>query len=246
MLWGDTLRTGHFASPFKIERIYVPSSPLAKVRAIRWYARHYHPRFFVETGTFMGDTTAAVADLFEKCFTIELSEQLYHRACDRLSKLGNVRCLEGDSGQIVSDLIRNRLAGPTLFWLDAHASGGVTSDAGYDPIFAELAAILEDPDTGHVILIDDARGHQVDQIRQMASRGRSFTVKNDIMRIVPQSPPQSWWPPSQKRSEPDALNASERIRLFCLASDTDWQKAGVTHDSAQHMMVRGLIERDLL
>jgi hypothetical protein len=29
-----------------------------------------------------------------------------------------------------------------------------------------------------------------------------------------------------------------------IASDTDWQKAGVTHATAQHMMVRNLIERD--
>jgi hypothetical protein len=36
----------------------------------------------------------------------------------------------------------------------------------------------------------------------------------------------------------------ERILLLCLASDTDWQKAGVTHATAQHVMVRGLIERD--
>jgi hypothetical protein len=36
----------------------------------------------------------------------------------------------------------------------------------------------------------------------------------------------------------------ERLLLFCLASDTDWQKASVTHATAQHMMVRGLIERD--
>jgi hypothetical protein len=28
------------------------------------------------------------------------------------------------------------------------------------------------------------------------------------------------------------------------ASDTDWQAAGITHATAQHMMVRGLIERD--
>jgi predicted transcriptional regulator len=36
----------------------------------------------------------------------------------------------------------------------------------------------------------------------------------------------------------------ERVLLFCLASDTDWQKAGVTQATAQQMMVRGLIERD--
>jgi hypothetical protein len=40
------------------------------------------------------------------------------------------------------------------------------------------------------------------------------------------------------------LTVPERILLFCLASDTEWQKAGVTHATAQHMMVRGLIQRD--
>jgi hypothetical protein len=40
------------------------------------------------------------------------------------------------------------------------------------------------------------------------------------------------------------LTVPERVLVFCLAWDTDWQKAGVTHDTAQHMMVRGLIERD--
>jgi hypothetical protein len=41
-----------------------------------------------------------------------------------------------------------------------------------------------------------------------------------------------------------ALTVSERLLLFCLATDTDWQAASITHATAQHMMVRGLIERD--
>jgi hypothetical protein len=32
--------------------------------------------------------------------------------------------------------------------------------------------------------------------------------------------------------------------LFCLASGTDWVRAGVTQATAQHMLVRGLVERD--
>ena len=40
------------------------------------------------------------------------------------------------------------------------------------------------------------------------------------------------------------LTVPESILLFCLATDTDWQKASVTHATAQHMMVRGLIERE--
>jgi hypothetical protein len=39
------------------------------------------------------------------------------------------------------------------------------------------------------------------------------------------------------------LAVPERVLLFCLASDTDWQKAGVTHATAHHLMVRGLIDR---
>jgi hypothetical protein len=40
------------------------------------------------------------------------------------------------------------------------------------------------------------------------------------------------------------LTVPERILLFGLASETDWQKVGVTYATAQHMMVRNLIERD--
>ena len=40
-----------------------------------------------------------------------------------------------------------------------------------------------------------------------------------------------------------ALTVPERLLLFCLASDTDWQAASITHATAQQMMVRGLIER---
>ena len=32
--------------------------------------------------------------------------------------------------------------------------------------------------------------------------------------------------------------------LFCLASDTPWDSAGVTHATAQHLLVRGLIDRN--
>jgi hypothetical protein len=32
--------------------------------------------------------------------------------------------------------------------------------------------------------------------------------------------------------------------LFCIASGTDWQKAGVTGETVTVMVVKGLIERD--
>lgn len=185
LLWAHDVLHGRVGRAANAGRLYVPSRGTTKVRAIRCHARRYGTRVFVETGTGFGDTTAAVADLFARCFTIELSVELHRHAAARLAKIEHVRCLQGDSGRIVSDLVSNQIPGPALFWLDAHTSGGRTASAGYDPIFAELDAILAAPQPAHVILIDDARGHQVDKIRAMVPRGRSFSNKNDIVRITP-------------------------------------------------------------
>jgi hypothetical protein len=40
------------------------------------------------------------------------------------------------------------------------------------------------------------------------------------------------------------LTVMERDLLFCLASGTDWAKAGVTSATVQHLIVRSLVERD--
>ena len=40
------------------------------------------------------------------------------------------------------------------------------------------------------------------------------------------------------------LNIPERILLFCVASDTDWEHAGITGTTVIAMIVRGLIQRD--
>jgi hypothetical protein len=40
------------------------------------------------------------------------------------------------------------------------------------------------------------------------------------------------------------LSVPERILLFCIASDTDWQKATVTGETVTVMVVKGLVERD--
>jgi hypothetical protein len=40
------------------------------------------------------------------------------------------------------------------------------------------------------------------------------------------------------------LSVQERVLLFCVASGTEWARAGVTGATATAMVVRGLIERD--
>ena len=40
------------------------------------------------------------------------------------------------------------------------------------------------------------------------------------------------------------LSIPERVLLFCVASDTDWEHTGITGTTVTTMIVRGLIQRD--
>ena len=48
-------------------------------------------------------------------------------------------------------------------------------------------------------------------------------------------------PPAKIASD---LPLAERIMLFCVASGANWEQAGVTHATAQQLLVRGLIDRN--
>ena len=39
------------------------------------------------------------------------------------------------------------------------------------------------------------------------------------------------------------LRVPERKMLFCLASAAPWERAGVTHATPKHLLLRGLIDR---
>ncbi len=166
---------------------FIPPPPAVKVRALRHYATMFDLSIFVETGTFLGQTVAGVADLFDRCFTIELSRKLWERASSALASANNVSCLWGDSAVLLPEVLL-QIDEPALFWLDAHASGGDTSHSARDPIFDELAAIYSHPVKRHVILIDDARGHNLDAILAGVPPTHGAAVRNDIIRITPCTP----------------------------------------------------------
>lgn len=172
----------------------VPHGP-EKWAVVREYARRFGTRIFVETGTYLGDTTAAVRREFDRVYTIELHDELYRRARGRFALRPSVHVIHGDSAEELERLLPE-LDEPTLFWLDAHYSrGGVISARGrYDPPLAfELQAILALRDSRHVILIDDTRllGRTVgyptlEQITELVSRsGLDLIVESerDILRI---------------------------------------------------------------
>jgi hypothetical protein len=112
--------------------------------------------YFVETGTYLGDTTLWASQYFEHVITIEKSNHYWRLAQEKYSSKKNVQFLLGDSREVLKGLIPqiNRSA---IFWLDAHWSGGQTYGQNDEcALLGELERINESPEE-NIILIDDAR-----------------------------------------------------------------------------------------
>lgn len=168
------------------------------------YKNKYNPEWFVETGTFMGDTADAMKSHFKKVYTIELSAELAEKCQERFRNCPEVEVFQGDSAALLSSILYG-LEGGILFWLDAHYSGEFYHGSTFvrtvkaeqeSPILNELEIILSRGLNKNVILIDDARcfvganGYptKTELKRYLNQKGignNQIQIKNDIIRIVP-------------------------------------------------------------
>jgi hypothetical protein len=99
----------------------------------------------------------AVLNTFPKIISIEFDPVLAELAKNKYCSNSHVTIIQGDSGQVLPSVISS-INEPCLFWLDAHFSGGFTSQNDVEtPIAKELNVILDNRCSDHVILIDDAR-----------------------------------------------------------------------------------------
>lgn len=111
---------------------------------------------FIETGAYRGDTTAWAAKHFARVTTIELSPELCAAAQERFRAQPTVCVRGGDSRTALGESLRS-LAGPAVFWLDAHWSGAGTAGGATEcPVLAEIAQINASAHE-HFVLVDDAR-----------------------------------------------------------------------------------------
>jgi hypothetical protein len=177
---------------------YSYSLPSQKRELLLRVARDFGCLRFVETGTYVGETTAFMAENGLRCTTIELDHSLAERARSRFqSGPHEIAVLEGDSTVLLPQVIA-ALDGPALFWLDAHFSSGVTAGAGSaPPLLTELTLILAHRQYRHCIAIDDARDllglNGYPNIRKVASsvsgRRADYTIRlvHDIVLITPAS-----------------------------------------------------------
>lgn len=127
-----------------------------KWAVIKEFQQKYNIDTFVETGTYLGETIRGVKDFFQEIYSIELDQTLFEIAVNNFASNPKIKILQGDSANtlpFVFDLINRR----TLFWLDAHASGGITARGEkVTPVTEELLAIKNNSIKNHIILIDDA------------------------------------------------------------------------------------------
>jgi hypothetical protein len=132
------------------------SGPEKRAEIKKWQAMTGY-KLFVETGTFLGDTTLAMAEVFERCWTVEIDAALYTKARARFEGRTNITLLHGSSDALIGPILQE-LDAPAVFWLDGHYSHANTGRGKTDtPILEELKKIFAHPIKEHVILIDDAR-----------------------------------------------------------------------------------------
>jgi len=134
-----------------------PSASYNKRLFILKMAKENKTPVFIETRTYLGDTVSALRYSFREIYSIELDEKLAQRAKNIFKNYKHIHILQGDSAKILPAILEN-IKKPTLFWLDAHYSGGITAKGEKEnPILDELQTILNQWVGGSVILIDDAR-----------------------------------------------------------------------------------------
>jgi hypothetical protein len=181
------------------ERRGKPSPPphIIKQQTLQSYSKKYDLKVLVETGTFYGDMIEAMKNIFDKIYSIELSQELFERAKKRFKNQKQVELIQGDSGIELKSLM-SKIDRPTLFWLDGHYSAGETAKGDKEtPIFEELQHIFDTPDLGHVIIIDDVRSfglhHDYPTIERLTEFIKSkrpnmdVSVQYDSMRIAPKA-----------------------------------------------------------
>jgi len=114
---------------------------------------------WVETGTYMGDTTDVLSKVAKMVYSIEPDPTLFSKAEQKFINTSNVKLIKGLSEDVFPKLLPT-INGNICFWLDGHYSAGITFKGPQDtPIIDELTAIERNITTMSkiVVMVDDIR-----------------------------------------------------------------------------------------
>ncbi len=166
-----------------------PSPQHIKIRILK--SNSLNNATWVETGTYLGDTTSKLSKIAKNVISIEPQYELSVFASIRLKRFKNVEIINATSENSISSVLE-RISGPTCFWLDGHYSGDVTF-LGFNisPISDELGTIANYLKANEVVVfIDDFRlfVNSVDTgypphdilVKWAVENNLSWTVEQDI------------------------------------------------------------------
>lgn len=160
-------------------------------------------RIFVETGSFEGDTLASIVGLFDQVYSVESSEDYFHRCQKRFKSAPHVKLTHGHSPVFLQQLHDKIQGQSVLYWLDAHwcMAENTAGEESQCPLLDELKAIRQ-LNSDSIIMIDDARlflctpcaPHNItqwpefqdilDQLRSLSATHR-LMVLNDVIFFYP-------------------------------------------------------------
>lgn len=169
-------------------------------------------RHGVETGTYLGGSALALADVLDEVWSVELKPEILAQARERTAHRPNIHLVEGYSPEVLPGILAE-VPGPAFYWLDGHGgtfgANDVPAHIKECPVLDELAAITAHPHAARsVILIDDARAffgpllhHRRDwpsflEVADAIGRGHYVTVLDDVVIAAPHDlrpVVDTWW-----------------------------------------------------
>lgn len=142
---------------WRLRNFAAPSPQKVKIQVLK--RNGLSSATWVETGTYLGDTTHQLATFSDRVISIEPEPTLYSNAVQRFKDNHKIELINNASEHVFGGLLP-KLSGNVCFWLDGHYSMGVTYLGEKEtPILEELDAISDNLHlySNCVVLIDDVR-----------------------------------------------------------------------------------------
>jgi len=140
-------------------------------------------KYFIETGTYKGDTIFSLESLFDKLYTIEFSEKYYNDTKNKYDG-DKINFILGDSSTIFEHLLSS-ITEKCIFFLDAHWSGADTGHSKKDcPLEEEITHINNLFSNDAIIIIDDFRLFGLDKSSGKLGEDWSNINKELLLNIL--------------------------------------------------------------
>jgi hypothetical protein len=133
---------------------------------------------WIETGTYLGETSFYLSRYSNFVTTIEPNSDLHRRAKDKYKDIENINFILGASETRFEQVMQNH-SGKLNIFLDGHYSGGLTSKTNYTtPLVVELDSIIK-----HLNRFDEIRLF-IDDIRCMNPEIDEFSEYPSLSAVL--------------------------------------------------------------